>query len=202
MDTIKDLISRYGTDFESVRNDIVSGIKEGFEEGIKEGIKKGFCDGIKDCLKFGFFNMDKIKIKSFNKILADAFGNASEKSISNVIKKTVKRECKSIVDPSIKKYMEKACNTVTEEIKSSKVQLEGGNAKEIKNLLNLSIKKIKEKIGKITNDVREKLPTDVIFGSVVDGIQENLEETFNENIEICKERVNREIDTKITPARI
>ncbi len=202
MDIIKDSINRYSTDFESVKDDIVSGIKEGFEEGIKEGIKKGFCDGIKDCLEFGFFNMDKVKIKSFNKILADAFGNASEKSIRIAIKKTVKRECKSIMDPSFKKYMEKACNTVTEEIKSSKVQLDGGNAEEIKNLVNLSIKKITEKIGKITDDVREKLPTDIIFGSVVDGIQENFDETFNENIEICKERVNREIDNKITSARI
>ncbi len=77
MDITNDTISRYSTDFESFRDDIVSGITEGFEEGLKEGIKKGFLDGVKGYL----LNTDNVEIKSLEKILKDAFGNASEKSI-------------------------------------------------------------------------------------------------------------------------
>lgn len=197
MDEIKSSISRYCIDFESIREDIISGIKEGVEEGIKEGIKKGFLDGIKDCLKLGFFKIGKHEIKSFKKILVDAFGNASEKSIRLSIKKIVRSKYKSILDPSFKKYMETACNNVVEEIRNSKIRLDSSGAKDIKILVSFSTNKINEKFEKIGNDVREKLPTDAIFGSAVDGIQDGLQETINENIKICEERFNREIDKKI-----
>ncbi len=202
MDAIKDSISRYSANFESLRDDIVSGIKEGVEEGIKEGVKKGFIDGIKDCLDLGFSNIGKVKIKTFKKILVDAFGNASEKSIRSSIKKTVEKEYKSMINSSVKKYMEKTCNTMVETIRTSTIRLDSKSSKDIKDLLTLSTKKISDEIGEINNKVREKLPTDIIFGSVVDGMQEGFEETFNENIKICEERIGREIEKKATSVEV
>ncbi len=202
MEEIRNYISRYSANFGSVRDDIVSGIKEGVEEGIKEGIKKGFIDGIKGCLDVGFFNLDKAKIKSFKKILVDAFGSASEKSIRSSIKKIVKIEYKSIIDSSVKKYMEKACNTIVEEIRKSKIQLDSKSSKDLKNLVGMSTKKISDGIGEINNKLREKLPIDIIFGSAVDGIQEGFEETFNENIKICEDKIGHEIEKKITSVEV
>jgi flagellar biosynthesis/type III secretory pathway protein FliH len=194
VDIIKDSISRYSADFESVRDDIVSGIKEGFEEGLKEGIKKGFCDGIKDY----FSNNGNVEIKSLEKILKDAFENASEKSIRSTIKKIVIRKYKTIVDPSFKKYLEKACNRAVEEIRNSKVQIDGSRAKNAKDLLAKLTEEISKKVGEISSKFREKFPTDIVFGSAVDGIREGFEETFNENIKKCEERIGNEIDNKVT----
>ncbi len=198
MDITNDTISRYSTDFESARDDIVSGIKEGFEEGLKEGIKKGFLDGVKGCL----LNTDNVEIKSLEKILKDAFGNASEKSIRSSIKKIVKRKYKDIVDPSFKKYLEKACNKAVEEIRTSKVQMDNSSAKNAKELLVKSTEEISKKVGEISGKFRKKFPTDIIFGSAVDGIQEGFEETFNGNIKKCEERIGHEIDDKVTHVAI
>ncbi len=186
-------IGRYSTDFESARDDIVSGMREGFEEGLKEGIKKGFCDGIKDY----FSNAGDVEIKTLEKILIDAFENASEKSIRSSIKKIVIRKYKAVVDPSFKKYLEKACNGAVEEIRTSKVQIDSSSAKIAKDLLAKLTGDISKKVGEISSKFREKFPTDVVFGSAVDGIQEGFEETFNENIKKCEERIGSEIDNKV-----
>ncbi len=202
MNVIRDSISRYSSDFENVRDDIISGIEEGVKEGIKEGIKKGFLDGIKDCLYLGFFNIDKHNIKSFKKILVDTSGNASRKSVRSSIKKIVRSKYEAMLDPSFKKYMEKSCNNMIEKLRQSKTRLDSNGAKEMKDFLSFSTKKISGKFEEISNEVRKRLPTDIIFGSAVDGIQEGFEETFNENIKTCEERIDNEIDNKVTYAAI
>ena len=201
MDAIKASINRYSADFESISNDIISGAKEGFKEGLKEGIKKGFVDGMKDCLNLGLFNTGKFEVKSFRKILVDSFGNASRNSIRSFIKKIVKREYAAVVEPSFKKYMETACNNVIGTIKNTKTRLDSSDANGLKDLLALSAKKLNEKIKDISSKFREKFPTDIVFGSAVDGLQENFENTLNENIGTCKERINTEIDKKIISTR-
>lgn len=192
-----DAIKRYGTDFENAREDIIFGIREGLEEGIKEGIKDGFLDGIKDCLTIGFSNISKTDFKSFKEILVDAFENASDKSIRSSIKKIVRHEYKSTLDPSFKKYMEKACSNMLDELRNSNLRLDSEGAGDMKDIIAFSIEKISEEFEKIHNKVRERLPTDMIFGSAVDGIQEGFQETFDENIKTCEERINREIDKKV-----
>jgi len=197
MDTIKASIDRYSADFESISNDIISGAEEGFKEGLKEGIKKGFVDGIKDCLQLGLFNTGKFEVKSFRKILVDAFGSASRNSIRSFVKKIVKREYTAVVEPSFKKYMETACNNVIGTIKNTKARLDSSDANALKELLALSTKKLNEKIKGTSSKFRENFPTDIVFGSAVDGLQENFENTLNENIGTCKERISTEIEKKI-----
>jgi hypothetical protein len=197
MEPIRDLLTNYSTDFECIRNDIISGAEEGFKEGLKEGIKKGFVDGIKDFLNMGLFNTGRFEVKSFRKILVDAFGSASKNSIRSFIKKIVKREYAAVVEPSFKKYMETACNNVAEAIKNTKIKLDTSEVNALKDLLALSTKKLNEKIGEISSKFRENFPTDIVFGSAIDGLQEDFEDTLNENIGTCKECINIEIDKKI-----
>ncbi len=202
MDDIKDSIGRYSAEFESIRDDIISGAKEGFKDGLKEGIKKGFVDGMKDCLDWGLFNTGRFEVKGFRKILVDAFGSASENSIRSSIKKIVKREYTTVVEPSFKKYMETACDDAVDAIKGIKVKLDSSGASDIKELLAVSAGKLNEKIGEISGKFRENFPTDIVFGSAVDGVQECFENTLNENIGVCKERINNEIDKKIISTRV
>lgn len=91
---------------------------------------------------------------------------------------------------------------MVETIRTSTIRLDSKSSKDIKDLLTLSTKKISDEIGEINNKVREKLPTDIIFGSVVDGMQEGFEKTFNENIKICEERIGREIEKKATSGEV
>jgi len=201
-DVIGTSISQYGNDFERVREDIVSGIREGFEEGLKEGIKTGFCDGIKDCLEVGFFNVDKAKIKSYEEILENAFENASRKSISSFIKNNTKKEYISNIDPVFKKYMEYSCTTLVEEIKNFKINLDRNSAKNLKIILSASKKKIAEEMGGIKDKIIEKLPTDIVFGSAIDGIQEGFQESFDDSIKICENRIDGEIENKVPSGAI
>jgi hypothetical protein len=204
MDAIKGSIDSYSADFESIGNDIISGAEEGFKEGLKEGMKKGFVDGIKDCLKLGLFDTRRYEVKSFRKIVVDAFGSASKNSMRSFIKKIVKREYAAVVEPSFKKYMETACNNVVEIIKNTKVKLDSSDANALKDFLDLSTKKLNKKFGEISSRFRENFPTDIVFGSAIDGIQEDFEDTLNENIGTCKERISTEIDKKTIsiPGRI
>lgn len=197
MAVISDPINSYSTNFESVRDDVISGINEGFKEGIKEGVEKGFRAGIKDCLNVGFFGIDKSEIKSYRKILEDAFGNASKKSIRSFVKKNMRKKYESTIDPIFKKYMEKACDTLVEEVRTSSIQLERSASKDIKKLIAFSASNINKVFGVITNKVRKELPMDIIFASAVEGLQEGFQVTINENVKICEQRLNREIDNKI-----
>ncbi len=98
--------------------------------------------------------------------------------------------------------MEKACNKAVEEIRNSKVEIDNSSAKNAKDLLVKSAEEISKKVGEISGKFRKKFPTDIIFGSAIDGIQEGFEETFKENIKKCEERIGHEIDDKVTNVAI
>ena len=200
MDEIGESIDRYGSDFKTTRDDIAAVIREGFIDGVREGMKKGFIDGVKDYLKLR--HLDAGEAKNFERIVRGAAESALKETTGSIIKETVKGECIAVAGPPFESYMKRACSKIIEEIKNSKEELDNRSAEALKGALALTVKKINDGFGDISTRVRSELPTDVIFGNAVDGVQDGLKELLGENIKTCEERIQGEIDSKITRPHI
>jgi hypothetical protein len=194
LDDIEASIDSYCRTYETMTEDILAGIEEGFEEGLKEGIKKGFVDGLKECLTLGF---DNVPVKSLDAIMDDAFGKASDTTIRSTIKRIVSREYRSCIGSAFKKEMEEACAKAAEDIKNARVQLDSSAAEGLKGCVDFSVRNIKDCIGKACDTTRKRLTTDLLFGSLFDGLQDGFNQDLEENIKACKEKLDREIDGKV-----
>ena len=186
---VNDYCSRY----ETMAKDIREGMDEGFNEGLREGIRQGFVAGIRECMATGF---DNIYVKSMEEILKDASKNSSDETIRVTIKQTVSNEYREKISPSFKRKMEEACGKAVEEIKKADFEMDMRPASGLKNCFCASVKKIKECIGNTCGDIRKNFPTDVIFGSFFDSLQDEFNKDLDENLDACEKRICKEIDRK------
>ncbi|AKB18678.1 hypothetical protein [Methanosarcina sp. WWM596] len=187
-------VNDYCSKYETMAKDIREGMDEGFNEGLSEGIKKGFVAGIRECMDKGF---DEIEVKCMKEILKDAFKTSSDETTRFRIKHTVGNKYREKISPSFKKKMEEACDKAIEEIKNTDFELDKRPASGLKSCVETSVKKIKECIGNSCGDMRKKFPTDLIFGSFFDCLQDEFNRDLDENLEACEKRICKEIDNKI-----
>lgn len=192
---VNDYCSRY----ETMAKDVREGMDEGFNEGLREGIKQGFIAGVRECMATGF---DNICVKSMEEILNDASKKSSDETMRVTIKRTVSNEYREKISPSFKRKMEEICNKAVEEIKNADFELDNRPASSLKNCVCTSVKKIKECIGNTCADIRKNFPTDVIFGSFFDSLQDEFNKDLDENLDTCEKRICKEIDCKIDNRKV
>jgi len=96
-----------------------------------------------------------------------------------------------------KKEMEKACEKAVMNIRNADVTLDKVSAFELKLSLKESIKNIRESIGHSCEKIREKITTDMVFGSFLEGLQDGLDQDLEENLETCEIKIWQEIDSKV-----
>jgi hypothetical protein len=187
------LLNDYRISYGKTAKEIREGIDEGFNEGYKEGIKQGFIDGVKECLATGF---NDIEVKSTEETLKYAFETASDESINVSITRAVSRKYRERIGPPFKKKMEEACSKVVEDIRRGDFELDKLPASELKICVGTSVQKIKECVDSAFEGIRKNLPEDLVFGSVLNGLQDGFDNDLEENLQTCKNRICKEIDEK------
>ena len=179
--------------------EIHEGIDEGFNEGLKEGIKQGFVDGIKECRATGFDNID---VKSTEEILKIAFKIASDEAIDITVRQTVSNEYREKIGPSFKKKMEEACSKAVEEIKNDDIELDEVSASKLKNRVDAAVERVRDSIGSACGGVKKNLPKDIIFKVFFGSLQDEFNRDLDENLEACKKRICKEIDSKTANKKV
>jgi len=189
----------YCRSYETVVKDILEGMDEGFSEGLREGIKKGFAAGVSECRTAGFDNLD---VKCLERILKDACETASDETVCVTIKQTVSNEYRAKIGPSFKQKMEEACKKAVEEIRDADIELDKRSASELKGCVDASAKTIKVCVGNACGSMRNNFPTDVVFGSFLDCLQDEFNKDLKKNVEVCEKRICKEIDCKLDNKRV
>ncbi|MFY1112556.1 MAG: hypothetical protein AB3K77_12855 [Methanosarcinaceae archaeon] len=199
MTEIEASLDNYCRSYETVVKDILEGMDEGFNEGLREGIKKGFVAGVSESRTAGFDNLD---VKCLERILENACETASDEAVCIAIKQTVSNEYRAKIGPSFKQKMEKACNKAVEEIRDADIELDKRSASELKGCVDASAKTIKVCVGDACGSMRKNFPTDVVFRSFFDCLQDEFNKDLNKNLKVCEERICKEIDCKLDNKRV
>ena len=208
MTEIEASLDGYCSSYETMVEDILEGMEEGFHEGLREGIKKGFLAGVCACRTTGFDNLD---VKCMERILKDACKTALDETTSDettsdpmyiTIKQTVSNEYRAKIGPSFKQKMEEACNKAVEEIRDADIELDKRSAFELKSCVDTSAKTIQVCVGNACGSMRKNIPTDVVFGSFLDCLQDEFNKDLKNNLKVCEERICKEIDCKLDCKRV
>jgi len=187
-------IECYRSSYDGLAADVFAGVEEGFYKGVKEGIKRGFVEGIQECLMVGIDNIDA---KKADDIIKDALQDASTGAFSTAIQSTAREEYRAVVGPYFKHFMRDACDKAVNDIHDDPARIERSSATFLKCCVGESMERIKACVGSTCDMFRKKTPTDKLFGSFLDGLQDVFNKDLDDGLKACEERIDKEIDGKV-----
>lgn len=178
MKKVEKTIDEHKSYLKSIGDGIIEGISEGVKEGVVEGLKRGVKDGLKECLVKGFINIGPEDIQD---ILYDI--------PEEIVKNSVKEGAKQVFKVSTERYVQRVCQKLVDRIKKGDIKL---SKAQIGAVLGLFKRGEQEAVKKIV----ERLPNNPLLKAIVAGVRGALEESLEENLEACGERIRREIESK------
>jgi transcriptional regulator of NAD metabolism len=171
MKTDKELAERitgsHESYLESAGDSLVESILEGVREGAIEGLKKGAKEALKECLTAGFGNAEPPDIAD---ILAEI--------PPEIVKSSVKEGAKVVFARTTEGYIKRACQRLIEKMKKEGIGLSKGETDYI-----LEIFKTSER--ETLKQIVARLPSNPLFGAIIDGMQAALEESLEKNFAAC-----------------
>jgi flagellar biosynthesis/type III secretory pathway protein FliH len=165
-----------------LKEEIIQSIKDGTREGIQQGIQNGFLEGIKESADMGFTNlMETLSTDT------DVFLNIMATS---VVEQEVENRVKSVICPSIKIRMDRACQNVLQNIQVNKQEGTLFNIDQELDLEGLS----QGQLDQCIQSLSQYLPQNFIFGSLFNGCESALTTCLTENVQDCRQLVQDKID--------
>jgi len=178
MEKVEKIVDEHKSYLKSINNGIIEGTSEGVKEGIVEGLKRGVKEGLNECLVKGFVNIGQ-----------DDIGDIFEDIPEEIIKNTVKEGAKNIFEKSTEDYLHRVCQRLVDKIQNDDIKLHKDQTGYVLGLIKRSEQEAVKKM-------MEKLPSNPFLREITAGIQMALEESLEKNFEVCKQRIQKEIENK------
>lgn len=178
MDKVEKTISDYQDYIRNITEEIVEGVSQGVREGVANGLKRGAKTALEDCLTKGFVNIGQEDIEDIQDILQDIPGA--------IVKNAAKEGSKHIFDEVSKKYIQRLCQEIIDEIRNQDVRLSEDQAEGILDF-------IKSRGLETVSGMTERLPDNSLLRKAVAGTQEALEEGLDRDLTACRGRIIKEI---------
>ncbi len=169
------LTAEHESYLKTIIDGVVEGITEGAREGLSEGLKKGAQDALEACLFQGPESIGQEDIKGILEAIPQA-----------VIKASVIKGVKPILEQTVELYLKRACQKLIEELKAADVKPSNEQVGLIAELIQKSQQKAVEQIVAM-------LPKNPLFGAIADGLRTALEESLGKSLADCQESLQEEL---------